>query len=276
MKKRWIMALAMLLCLFLVSACQTSEPDRYEVVQQGGTQTQQQQQPQQPQQPMADDEDNYDPLAEEDDYSGDLDYWQGEIATPVPVTPTVAPTIRSEYAGATPVPIDPIDLPTPTAAPPLAAFSYRTYDATKLGLSFDAPVGWIVEDEDPAFYILQNPAAGIYPATLTIHAEKVSSQYSESDLKTVVKNMLTAIGQDASLESFSPSNTDSRTLLGAKGIYANYTGVMVDGAEIAGRVHATCVEKVLYTVHITYPKAYTEQYKEMVYDKVRHTLQITK
>lgn len=274
MKKQWFMALAMLLCLCLLTACQTSEPEKFTVKTAGGNaQTQQTQQTAQ-NQPAGEE---YDPLEEEDDYSGDLDYWQGEIATPVPVTPTPAPTVRSDYAGATPVPVDPIDLPTPTAAPPLPQFSYKTYDATKLGLSFDGPTGWLVDESAADYYIIQNPNAAVsYPATLTVHAEKVSAQYSENDLKTVIRNMLNAIGQSAELAEYSPSNTASRPLLGASGIYANYTGVLDNGVEIAGRVHATCVEKVLYTVHITYPREYTEGYKEQVYDKLRDTIQITK
>lgn len=275
MKKRLILALAMLLCLCLLTACQTSEPEKFTVKTAGNSAGQNQQTAQN--QPAAEDEDNYDPLAEEDDYSDDLDYWQGEIVTPAPATATPAPTVRSGYAGATPVPLDPIDLPTPTAAPPLPQFSYKTYDATKLGLSFDGPIGWLVDDSSADYYIIQNPDASVsYPATLTIHAEKVSSQYSENDLKTVIKNMLTAIGQSEELAEYSPSNTAGRPLLGATGVYANYTGVMKNGVEIAGRVHATCVEKVLYTVHITYPKEYTEGYKEQVYDKLRDTIQITK
>lgn len=274
MKKQWFMALALLMCLFLLTGCQTSEPEKFTVKTAGntGTQTQQTAQSQ-----PAQEEDNYDPLAEEDDYSGDLDYWQGEIATPAPATATPAPTVRSEHAGATPVPMDPIDKPTPTAAPPLQQFSYKTYDATKLGLSFEAPTGWTVVDTADDTYIIQNPNAAVaYPATLTIRAEKVSSQYSENDLKTVIKNMLNAIGQAEELDEYSPSSTASRSLLGATGVYANYTGELDTGVEIAGRVHATCVEKVLYTVHITYPKEYTDGYKEQVYDKLRDTIQISK
>jgi len=273
MTKRWILALAMLLCLCLLAGCQTSEPQRFNV-KTSGTNAGQSQQTQQ----TTTNEDNYDPLAEEDDYTGDEDYWQGQqLATPQTAAPTVAPTIRSEYAGATPVPVDPIDMPTPTPVPPLGEFSYKTYDATKLGLSFDGPTGWLVDESAADYYIIQNPNAAVsYPATLTVHAEKVSAQYSENDLKTVIRNMLNAIGQSAELAEYSPSNTASRPLLGATGIYANYTGVLDNGVEIAGRVHATCVEKVLYTVHITYPREYTEGYKEQVYDKLRDTIQITK
>ncbi len=275
MKKQWFMALALLMCLCLLTGCQTSEPEKFTVKTAGTTGNQNQQTAQS--QPAQEEEDNYDPLAEEDDYSGDLDYWAGEIATPAPATATPAPTVRSEHAGATPVPMDPIDKPTPTAPPPLQQFSYKTYDATKLGLSFEAPTGWTVVDTADDTYIIQNPNAAVaYPATLTIHAEKVSSQYSENDLKTVIKNMLNAIGQAEELDEYSPSSTASRSLLGATGVYANYTGELNTGVEIAGRVHAACVEKVLYTVHITYPREYTDGYKEQVYDKLRDTIQITK
>ena len=50
---------------------------------------------------------------------------------------------------------------------------------------------------------------------------------------------------------------------------------------IRGRVHATCVEKVLYTVHLTAPADYWDltgdgDYKDGVYDQLRHTIKITK
>ena len=45
--------------------------------------------------------------------------------------------------------------------------------------------------------------------------------------------------------------------------------------EVAGRVHATCVNKVLYTVHVSYPKAYTDTYKKQVYDHLRDTIMIS-
>ncbi|MBQ7850232.1 MAG: hypothetical protein IJ343_10950 [Clostridia bacterium] len=276
MKKRLILALALILCLCVLTACQTSEPQKFTVKTSGGT-TQQTQVTNSTQ--LWTDDSGYDPLAEEDDYTGDVNYWAGDLATPVPSTATPAPTIRGEYAGATPVPIDPIDKPTPTQVPPLAAFSYKTYEATKLGLSFEGPVGWVVDDySTPNTYIIQNPSIqGVkYAATLTVYAGKVNSQYSESDLKAEVQSMLKAVGASDVVVTFSPSDTASRTLLDAKGVYANYSATLENGAEISGRVHATCVEKVLYTVHLSAPKAYWEQYKDQVYDKLRATIKITK
>lgn len=283
MKKRWIAALALLLCLFLLTACKTSEPEKFQVKTQqnsgsattgstannGGS-------------VLVGDE-YMDPLAEEDDYNNfDDSNWMEALPTQAPASPTPAPTVRGEYAGATPVPIDPIDKPTPTPVPPLAAFSYRSYEATKLGLSFEAPAGWDVNTDDPAYYVLTNMDSRVdYQAQLVLHAEKVSTQYSESDMKNAVKSMLNAIGASEVVVEFSPSNTASRTLLGATGVYADYTATLSNGAVIRGRVQVTCVEKVLYTVHISAPSAYWDlegdnDYKDGVYDKMRDTIKITK
>ena len=95
-------------------------------------------------------------------------------------------------------------------------------------------------------------------------------------LKSVVKGMLNDIDADAAVVEFSPTNTASRTLLEATGVYADYTATLSNGAEIRGRVQATCVEKVLYTVHVSAPKAYWSEYKDGVYDKLRETIRITK
>ena len=117
-----------------------------------------------------------------------------------------------------------------------------------------------------------------YAATLTLTAKKVSADYSTSDLKSVVNGMLDSIGS-ANFAEYDPSQTDSRSLLGKNGIYANYTGtLLVNGEEVqvAGRVHAVCVDKVLYTLHLTTPRAQWNDYKDMVYDKIRDTLTIVK
>lgn len=274
MKKRWILALALILCLCLLTACK-KEGEKFAIKTNPSLPLtgQTQQNPAQP----ADPDEGYNPLDEEDDYTqGVDDSWLEDLATPAPAPATAVPTIRSEYAGATPIPIDPIDKPTPTPVPPLAAFAYKTYEATKLGVAFDAPMGWLIDESQNGYYIIQNPAPGLYPATLTIHAEKVSEQYSTSQLESVIKSMLNAIGQDAGVDEYSPSTVDDRSLLGAKGRYANYSAVMTDGRKVKGRVHATCVDKVLYTVHLSAPAEYWDTYKEQVYDKLRDTIKLTK
>ena len=281
MKKRWLVALAMLLCLCLLTACKTSEPEKFQVkTQQNSGNTNTGSTGNTGSGNVLVDGDYMDPLAEEDDsYTGN--WMEDELPTPVPASPTPAPTFRGEYAGATPVPIDPIDKPTPTPVPPLAAFSYRTYEATKLGVSFEGPVGWVQVTSDPAYYTLRNPSSvGGYQGEVVVHAEKVNRQYSKSDLEGVVKSMLEAIKAAEVVVEFSPSNTDDRPLLDATGVYANYTATLSNGARIAGRVHVTCVDKMLYTIHVSSPIDYwekgTNNYKEGVYDKIRHTIQITK
>lgn len=281
MKKRWIMALALVLCLCLLTACKTSEPQKFQVVTQpgsanattgsngstGGNDV------------LVDGE-YMDPLAEEDNYDDTL--WLEELPTAVPPTSTPAPTVRGEYAGATPVPIDPIDKPTPTPVPPLTAFTFRGYDATKLGLSFEAPAGWTVNTDDPAYFVLTNTSGKVnFQAELTLHSEKVSKAMSESDLVSTVKSMLNAIGASDVVVSFSPTSTASRTLLGGNGVYADYTATLSNGAKIRGRVHAVCVEKVLYTIHLAAPADYWDlegdvDYKDGVYDHLRKTIKITR
>ena len=192
-------------------------------------------------------------------------------------TPTVAPTLNSQYAGASPVVIDPIDKPTPTPLPAIT-FSYQTYNASKLHLTFEGPAGWIVDDSAADTYILTQPANEAVPgytSMITVRVTTVSSQYSASDLAKEVRQMLDTIDTNGSFSTFDKSLTAERTLLGKTGVYANYTAVTTDGAEAAGRVHATCIDKVLYTVHITYPRGYRETYVDQVYDKFRSTVQIT-
>ena len=220
------------------------------------------------------DDGSYDPTSEEGSGEGEvIDI--PDVAEVAEVTNTPVPTIRSEYAGATPVVIDPIDKPTATPVPALS-FSYTTYYATKLHLSFEGPIGWTVDDTDSDTYVITNPdTSADYAASMTIRVTSVTSDYSTSQLTSEVKNMLSTIKSSASYKSFSPSNTASRTLLDKAGVYANYTAVLSDGTRIAGRVHVTCLNKVLYTVHITYPRDYTDTYVDKVYKKMRDTIKIT-
>ena len=266
MKKRLMLALMLILCAALLASCSGDE-QKYPVgsAQNGGSQQNVNQQ----QSVIPQEED---PLAEEDGYG---DNWAPALPTQAVPTATPAPTVRSQYAGATPVVIDPIDKPTPTAVPKLEV-TYIPYDAIKLGLSFEGPAGWLKDDSAVDTYIIQNPNARIdYPATLTLRAQQVSSDYSTSDLKTVVNSMLDSIAS-AGFDVYNPSQTDTRSLLGKTGVYANYSGTLEDGRQIAGRVHAVCVDRVLYTIHLTAPQAQWNEYKELVYDHLRDSLTIIK
>lgn len=279
MKKRLMLAMVLVLCAVLLCACgEKNTSSKYQVITSANPSAQATQNLQ-----MNDTGSSaidgafeygnygYDPLSEEDEDDGDDAYYYIPDVTEVPVT--VAPTVRGEYAGATPVILDPIDKPTPTPVPPLT-FSYQTYDATNIHLTFEAPAGWTIYEPNTSTFMLSNPSQGVdYTASITISATAVSSNYSTSDLKSVVKGMLDQVGEGG-FDEFSPSNTAERKLLDTNGVYANYTGTLSNGAEAAGRVHAVCVNKVLYTVHVTYPRAYTETYKEQVYDHLRQTIMI--
>lgn len=263
MKKRWILVLTLLVCLCVLSACSGNQ-QRFNYKTAGSGQ----------QNAGMD----YDPLAEEDDYSQEL-YFE-EVATPVLVTSTPAPTIRSDYAGATPVLIDPIDKPTATPAPKLAEFTYQTYDAPKIGVSFQGPTGWL-SDAQSGYFTIQNPDTKVaYPATLVIYVDKVASNYSNSQLETEARSMLKSIGEssfeNSGFAEFEKSGTAKRNLLGKSGVYANYWGSLENGTRIYGRVHVVCVDRVLYKVHLSAPREYWNEYKEGVYDKLLDTIKITK
>ena len=275
--KRTLLALLLCLCVALLAACQSGEPQRFDALGNNNS-GQDSQNTGNADTPSGDsninfDDGTYDPASEEgrgDDLLGGFTF-----VTPPSDYITATPTVRSQYAGATPVPTDPIDKPTATVVPPLT-FTYTVYDATKLGLSFDGPIGWVVDDSASDTYIIYNPDPSVdYAATLTLRATPVASDYSESDLRREVLGMLSSIGSSG-FSTWSPSNTATRSLLTASGVYANYTGTLNGGIEVAGRVQAACLNRVLYTVHITYPRAYTDTYKNGVYDKLRDTIKVTK
>ena len=273
MKKRLVLAMALLMCVFVLCGCQSKSNSRYTPVTTTAAPAGQATQnltvipTATPDMSFDYDYDNgaYDPLAEEN---------MGDVYIPDEVVITVAPTMTSQYAGATPVIIDPIDKPTPSPVPPIT-FTYQVYDATNIRLSFEAPVGWTIETPASNSFMLVNPDMNVdYAASITITATSVSSNYSSSDLKKVINDMLDSIGESG-FDSYSPSKTAERNLLDSAGVYANYTGTLSGNVEVAGRVHATCVNKVLYTVHVSYPKAYTSTYKEQVYDHLRDTIMIS-
>lgn len=214
------------------------------------------------------DDGTYDPSSEE---GGD---WE-EVPESQGDEPTQAPVIQSENAGATPVIIDPIDKPTPTPLPTLS-FSYVTYEAPSLHMTFEGPSGWRVDDSQSDTYTLINPDPSMdYAATLTVRAVPVNKQYNKSELTREVKGMLDTLSGSGELTGFSPSNTAERTFLGSTGVYANYkAAVKATGAEIAGRLIVVCVDRTLYSLHVSYPRGYTEFYVANVYDKFRHSVKL--
>lgn len=267
MKKRMLAALCLLLCAVLLTACSSgtdTNGTRFDVL--ASTTVPTQNVLNNPTVAPTTAPTTYiDPLAEENvpDVS--------TISEPAVVTDV--PRVDSVYAGATPVVIDPIDKPTATPVPALS-FTYQVYDATKLHLSFEAPVGWIVNDSADDIYILTNPSTNVdYAASITVYTTSVAAEYTQEELRSEVKSMQNTLA--SAFASFSGTNTASRTLLGQDGIYADYTAAMADGTRVSGRVQAVSIGRMLYVVHFSWPRAYNETYKDTVYAQFRKTAQVT-
>jgi hypothetical protein len=180
------------------------------------------------------------------------------------------------YAGSTPLPLDPIDMPTPTPHPALT-FSYTPYDATKLGLTFQGPVGWTVDDSvDDTFTLTEPEKRDNYTAFITIRKVSVTKDYNQSDMENEVKNILDTISStNYDKSTWRPSLTATRTLMAHDGVYANYEGTLVDGTRVRGRVHVTCIDRTLYTIHMSHAAAYNSDYLKN-HAKIRETMTLTK
>lgn len=175
------------------------------------------------------------------------------------------------YAGSTPIPLDPVDAPTPTPRPELS-FSYTPYTAA-IGLTFEAPVGWLVDESVNEVFVLTEPVEQMkdnQQCVVTISAIPVTSNYTENNLKTEVTQRLSTISA-TNFAEWKPSLTATRYLMGSKGVYANYSGKLADGTEIGGRIHYTCIDKVLYGVEIVFPLGYKDDFLN-VFSKVRETI----
>ena len=279
MWKKRILCLVLVLCSILVlSSCQKKETfmtlDQQQQQQQQQQQTASQSSDAQnlfgetalPQQTAEDwDGGDYDPASEE---GGDEEFLEN-LSNIVDVQ-TPAPTMKSEYAGATPVLVDPIDKPTPTPLPPLT-FSYQKYTASALHLTFEGPVGWVEDDSMPDTYILTNPTAGVdYAAQLSIQLVPVDKARNKNELIKEVKTRLDEIG--GTCLKYERSQTAGRKFMNVDGVYANYKATPLDGAKIAGRMIIACSNKTLYILHVSYPQGYTSTYVDNVYDKFRHTV----
>ncbi len=211
------------------------------------------------------DDGSYDPSQEEGGDKEDV------VAEANAAAVTEAPTMQSEYAGATPVLIDPIDKPTPTPLPPLT-FTYDKYEAKALGLTFEAPAGWLIDDSQPDTYTLTNPNPAMdYAAQLSIRVVPVNKNYSKNELIREVKGTLDTLGSDG-FKKFERSNTAGRKFMNTDAIYANYTGTTTDDVKVAGRIIIACSNKTLYILHVSYPAGYTKTYVDNVYDKFRHSV----
>lgn len=176
------------------------------------------------------------------------------------------------YAGSTPIPLIPVDAPTPTPRPSLS-FVYGSYVAAAIGVSFEAPVGWIVDESVSDVIILSEPIEQIkegQQCIIRISKMPVDNTYSEDDLKTEVLTRLDDIGSSG-FDEWKPSYTSTRYMMGTKGVYANYTGTLLDSTEVGGRIHYVSSDSALYGVEIVFPRGYKDDYLN-IFTKIRESL----
>ena len=284
MWKKRILCLVLVLCAAMVmTACKQKEV--YPTEPAAAPQQQQPAEQQDPQQIFSEpekseeidwDNGSYNPAQEEnsEDYE---DLYDDTAAASAGAAATALPAMKGEYAGATPVLIDPIDAPTATPLPPLS-FTFDTYTAEKLRLSFKGPANWIADDSSADTFTLTNPDAGMdYAAVLSIHLEPVDKNLSKDELKKEVINRLNKLASDG-FSKFERSNTAGRKFMNTDGVYANYTASIVEGRQtikVAGRMIIACVNKTLYILHVSYPRGYAKEYIEndqSVYNMFRHSV----
>lgn len=180
------------------------------------------------------------------------------------------------YAGSSPIPLSPVDAPSPTPRAALT-FTYVPYSVATLGLTFEGPAGWVPDDTVSETYTLTEPAGQIKDGQLgilTVYAVPVNSNYTEANLTTEIKQRLSTIGA-TNFTQWDPSLTASRYLMGGKGVYANYSGTLATGVKVGGRIHATCIDNVLYCIQITYPLGFKDDYLN-IFSKLRETIKRNK
>lgn len=176
------------------------------------------------------------------------------------------------YTGSTPIPLDPIDAPTPTPQAPLN-FTYISYSPATVGVTFEAPAGWIADETYNEVFTLSEPDSQMKNGQLgiiNVYAVPVISDYTQAQLEQEIKQRLNTIGSLNFVE-WKPSYTATRYLMGSMGVYANYTGKLITGVEVGGRIHATTIDKVLYCIQITYPLDFRTDFMD-VFAKLRETI----
>ena len=212
---------------------------------------------------------SYDPASEEGGQSEEV------IVSQNAVTP--APVMQSEYAGATPVRIDPVDKPTPTPLPKVT-FSYATYTAANLHLSFEGPAGWLPDDLATDSYTLTNPDPSMdYEAKIEIRTIAAGKDYTQKELIKEAKAQADSLRSSGGFKSFDASDTAARFFIDGNGVYIAYKGILDNTEEtgVAGRIIVNTVNKTLYVLHVSYPRGLADTFAEGVYNKVRHSMKLT-
>jgi len=192
-----------------------------------------------------------------------------------PGIPGVGPQAGYAFAGATPMPLNPIDMPTPTPRPKLT-FNYREYDVTRMGIIFSAPDNWIVDDSVDGILLLYQPDTDIldnYRAVLSIEV-RAASTLNKAEMRNQLKGILETLR--GGYVTWEQKVEAERTLIGKTGYYNDYRGVMLDGTIVRGRVHVASINRRTFTVHLSCPGGFNEDFMGGVYTKLRNTLKETK
>lgn len=288
MKRNWKLFACLLGVLFALTAC-SSQPDPNEfpdITQALGPTATPTQRPTDPpvMQPTEMDEPEmggesifsanpYDVEFTEADVLAEENYIDPEFDTPQSVFVTAYPQgTEYAYAGSTPIPLDPVDMPSPTPRPDLT-FTYAQYMASTVGVTFEGPVNWQVDETQSSMFILTEPANQMkdgQQAVITISAEPIGSDYDQRDLEKHVEQRLDTIG-GLQFDSFKPSYTATRHMLGSTGVYANYSGTLTTGVEVGGRIQYVCIDGVLYGLEIAFPQGFREDFID-VFGQVRTSM----
>ena len=175
------------------------------------------------------------------------------------------------YAGSTPIPLNPVDMP--SATPFDVQFMMVPYEIQSIRVSFEGPAGWIPNESSAEVFTLTEPEQNIKGGQLgiaRITASPVTGDYSEAALKSEVLGRLNEISA-TNFSEWKPSMTATRHLMGSMGVYAVYSGTMVTGVQIGGRVHYVCIDRVLYSIEIMYPLEYRDAYLE-IFSSIRSSI----
>ena len=273
MKKKIVCLVLVLCAALLLTACGQQQESFPNQPRQDNAQTQQSNavqievpaEPAPQQQQINFDDGSYDPASEE----GGQQEAVAEVATPAPI-------MQSEYAGATPVRIDPIDKPTPSPVPKLT-FTYAQYTASNLHLAFEGPAGWLPDESAADTYTLSYPNPAMdYEAKIVLRTANVGKDYTQKELIAEVKAQADALRSAGNFKSFDPSDTAARFFIDGNGVYIAYKGYLNDTQEtgVAGRIIVNTVNKTLYVLHVSYPRALADTFAEGVYNKVRHSMKL--
>jgi len=176
------------------------------------------------------------------------------------------------YAGSTPIPLNPVDMPTPTPKPDLS-FTYAQYIASTVGVTFEGPANWQVNETQSSLFILSEPTNQVkdgQQTIITLSAEPIGTNYDQKDLEKHVEQRLDTIG-GSQFSDFKPSYTATRHMLGSTGVYANYSGTLTDGTEIGGRIQYVSIDSTLYGLEIVFPLGFKDDFID-VFGEIRGSL----